>query len=86
MKVCPPLEPLAPVSSRNENVIAFLRAALELAEKGEVTAAVLVMEHLDGTTSDRWASMGGLTPTTMIGALYLCLSRYAAHTCQVQPE
>jgi hypothetical protein len=86
LKACPPLEPLAPVAARNQNVVAFLRKVLEMAEKGEVSGVVVVMEHLDGTTSDRWATMGGLHPMKMIGALYLCLTRYTAHACQDQSE
>lgn len=71
-------EPLAPVTATNENVVAFLREALEMAERGDVRAAVLIMEHADGSTSDRWAAQAGFYAQKLIGAVFASLTRMTA--------
>jgi hypothetical protein len=72
------LPPLKPVGNRNEVVIAFLREALELAERGEISGVVLVLEHADGSTSDRCALRGHTFPQMLIGALSVAQSRMIA--------
>jgi hypothetical protein len=49
-----------------------------MAERGDVRGAVLVMEHADGTTSDRWALAAGFYPQKLLGAIFQCMTRFAA--------
>jgi len=72
------VDPLVPVTATNENVVEFLREALSMAERGDVRGAVLVMEHADGTTSDRWALAAGFYPQKLLGAIFQCMTRFAA--------
>ena len=76
------VEGLPPIKARNENVVQLLWDVLAMAEAGEVHGAVVILEHHDGFSSDRWATMGGLFPNKMVGAIYRCLARYTAHTEQ----
>lgn len=72
------VEALPPVVSRNDVVIKFLREALEMAERGEINGVVLVIEHVDGATSDRCALRGHTFPQMLIGAVAVAQSRLIA--------
>lgn len=72
------VSPLASVIATNEIVVNFLRDALKMAEAGDVRGAVLVMEHADGTTSDRWSLAAGFYPQKLLGAIFQCITRFAA--------
>jgi hypothetical protein len=67
------------------NVADLLEKTLEMARRGEIDGAVLLLSHSDGTTSDRWAFGPGFGWVSMVGCAEVWKRRFIARYDEVQP-
>jgi len=67
------------------NVEEMLIAAGDMARRGEIDGAVLLLSHSDGTTSDRWAFGPNFGWVPMVGCAEVWKRRFIAQYDEVNP-
>ncbi len=65
------------------NVADLLASAAEMARRGEIDGAVLLLSHSDGTTSDRWAFGPNFGWVPMVGCAEVWKRRFIARYDEV---
>lgn len=61
----------------NPQLIGFLEELLAEARDGNIRSVAVAIEHMDGTTSDRWATGKYAYPVRLLGAAQLMQHRLA---------
>lgn len=65
------------VHSLDPQLIEFLEELLAEARDGNIRSVAVAIEHMDGTTSDRWATGKYAYPVRLLGAAQLMQHRLA---------